>query len=91
MKRIIAILLAAMLLLSCAACTQNGSAETSTEGTTFAPAADGQNAEQTPAAAGPEKADLGLTAEVKPATDFTAKANAAVYDELDFDDKQSCK
>lgn len=35
-----------------------------------------------------EKADLGLTAEVKPATDFTAKANAAVYDELDFDDKQ---
>ena len=37
---------------------------------------------------GAEKADLGLTAEVKPATDFTAKANAAVYDELDFDDKQ---
>ena len=35
-----------------------------------------------------EKADRGLTAEVKPATDFTAKANAAVYDELDFDDKQ---
>ena len=35
-----------------------------------------------------EKTDLGLTAEVKPATDFTAKANAAVYDELDFDDKQ---
>lgn len=26
--------------------------------------------------------------QVKPATDFTAKANAAVYDELDFDDKQ---
>ncbi len=24
----------------------------------------------------------------KPATDFTAKANAAIYDELDFDDKQ---
>ena len=37
---------------------------------------------------GAEKTDLGLTAEVKPATDFTAKANAAVYDELDFDDKQ---
>ena len=37
---------------------------------------------------GAEKADLGLTADVKPATDFTAKANAAVYDELDFDDKQ---
>ena len=88
MKRIIAILLAAMLLLSCTACTQNGSAETSTEETTFAPAADGQNAEQTPAAAGPEKAELGLTDEIKPATDFTAKANAAVYDELDFDDKQ---
>lgn len=37
---------------------------------------------------GAEKADLGLTADVKPATDFTAKANAAIYDELDFDDKQ---
>ena len=37
---------------------------------------------------GAEKADLGLTADVKPATDFTAKANAAVYDELDFDDKR---
>lgn len=37
---------------------------------------------------GAEKADLGLTADVKPATDFTAKANAAIYDELDFDDNQ---
>lgn len=37
---------------------------------------------------GAEKADLGLTADVKPATDFTAKANATIYDELDFDDKQ---
>ena len=37
---------------------------------------------------GAEKADLGLTVDVKPATDFTAKANAAIYDELDFDDKQ---
>ena len=37
---------------------------------------------------GAEKDRPGLTAEVKPATDFTAKANTAVYDELDFDDKQ---
>ena len=37
---------------------------------------------------GAEKTALGLTAEVKPATDFTSKANAAVYDALDFDDKQ---
>ncbi len=29
-----------------------------------------------------------LNREVKPATEFTAQANAAVYDELDFDDKQ---
>ena len=35
-----------------------------------------------------EASSLGLTAEVKPATEFTAQANAAVYDELDFDDKQ---
>ena len=84
MKRIIAILLAAMLLLSCAACTQNNSTETSAEETP----ADGQNTAQTPAAAGTEKADLGLTDEIKPATDYTAKANAAVYDELDFNDKQ---
>ena len=35
-----------------------------------------------------KQTDLGLTTEVKPATEFTAKANAAVYDELDFDDKQ---
>ena len=34
------------------------------------------------------KADLGLTAEVKPATGFTAETNAAVYDQLDFNDKQ---
>ena len=59
MKRIIAILLAAMLLLSCAACVQEQKQNT-----------------------------LGLTDEIKPATDFTAKANAAVYDELDFIDKQ---
>ena len=31
---------------------------------------------------------LGLTAEVKPATEFTAAANAAVYDQLDFNDRQ---
>lgn len=35
-----------------------------------------------------QKTNLGLTAEVKPATDFTAKSNAAVYDQLDFSDKQ---
>ncbi len=65
MKRIAAMLLASVLLLSCVGCAQDGRKEP-----------------------GAEKADLGLTAEVKPATDFTAKANAAVYDELDFDDKQ---
>ena len=65
MKRIVAMLLTSVLLLSCVGCAQDGRKEP-----------------------GAEKADLGLTAEVKPATDFTAKANAAVYDELDFDDKQ---
>lgn len=65
MKRIAAMLLASVLLLSCVGCAQDGRKEP-----------------------GVEKADLGLTAEVKPATDFTAKVNAAVYDELDFDDKQ---
>ena len=65
MKRIAAMLLTSVLLLSCVGCAQDGRKEP-----------------------GAEKADLGLTAEVKPATDFTAKANAAVYDELDFDDKQ---
>ena len=65
MKRIAAMLLTSVLLLSCVGCAQDGRKEPDTE-----------------------KADLGLTAEVKPATDFTAKANAAVYDELDFDDKQ---
>ena len=59
MKRIITILLAAVLLLSCAACAQEQKQNT-----------------------------LDLTDEIKPATDFTAKANAAVYDELDFNDKQ---
>ena len=34
------------------------------------------------------KRNLGLNTEVKPATDFTAKTNAAVYDQLDFNDKQ---
>ena len=65
MKRIAAMLLASVLLLSCVGCAQDGRKEL-----------------------GAEKADLGLTADVKPATDFTAKANAAIYDELDFDDKQ---
>ena len=44
MKKILAILLSLLTLLSCgllSACTQNSSAETSTEETTFAPAADG--------------------------------------------------
>ena len=31
---------------------------------------------------------LGLTTGVKPATEFTAAANAAVYDQLDFNDRQ---
>ena len=65
MKRIAAMLLTSVLLLSCVGCAQDGRKEL-----------------------GAEKADLGLTADVKPATDFTAKANAAIYDELDFDDKQ---
>ena len=65
MKRIAAMLLVSVLLLSCVGCAQDGRKEPDAE-----------------------KTDLGLTAEVKPATDFTAKANAAVYDELDFDDKQ---
>ena len=65
MKRIAAMLLVSVLLLSCVGCAQDGRKEP-----------------------GAEKTDLGLTAEVKPATDFTATANAAVYDELDFDDKQ---
>ena len=35
-----------------------------------------------------ETGELDLNREVKPATAFTAQANAAVYDELDFSDKQ---
>ena len=35
-----------------------------------------------------ETGGLDLNREVKPATAFTAQANAAVYDELDFSDKQ---
>lgn len=54
MKRIAAMLLVSVLLLSCVGCAQDGRKEPDSE-----------------------KADLGLTAEVKPATDFTAKANAA--------------
>lgn len=51
MKRIAAMLLTLVLLLSCVGCAQDGRKEP-----------------------GAEKADLGLTADVKPATDFTAKA-----------------
>ena len=35
-----------------------------------------------------ETSSLGLNAEVKAATEYTAQANAAVYDELDFSDRQ---
>ena len=35
-----------------------------------------------------ETSSLCLNAEVKPATEYTAQANAAVYDELDFSDRQ---
>ena len=37
------------------------------------------------------QADLGLTAEVKPATAHTAQANAAMYDRLDFDDRREAE
>jgi len=37
------------------------------------------------------QADLGLTAEVKPATTHTAQANAAMYDRLDFDDRREAE
>ena len=33
-----------------------------------------------------ENDGLHLNSEVKPATEYTARANAAVYDELDFED-----
>lgn len=36
----------------------------------------------------PGKTAPGMTADVKPATSFTAKANASVYGELDFGDRQ---
>ena len=64
MKRIAAMLLTSVLLLSCVGCAQDGRKEL-----------------------GAEKADLGLTADVKPATTFTAQATAAIYEDLDFDDK----
>ncbi|MGN1230950.1 MAG: MBL fold metallo-hydrolase, partial [Anaerotignum sp.] len=35
-----------------------------------------------------EAADLGLTTASKPASKYTAEANAAVYSQLDFDDKR---
>ena len=91
MKKIFAILLSLLTLLSCgllSACTQNSSAETSTEETTLHRPPMGRTQSRHPPRRSRKKAELGLTAEVKPATDFTAKANAAVYDELDFDDKQ---
>lgn len=37
------------------------------------------------------QADLGLTAEIKPATTHTAQANAAMYDRLDFDDRREAE
>ncbi len=58
MKRLLALLLAAPMLFSCAM------AETSS---------------------------LDLNREVKPATVFTAQANAAVYDELDFSDSRNMR
>lgn len=37
------------------------------------------------------KSDLGLTAEQKPASEYTAKLNADVYSELDFSDKREAE
>mgnify|MGYP000774949109 CR=1 FL=1 len=37
------------------------------------------------------QADLGLTAEIKPATTHTAQANAAMYDRLNFDDRREAE
>lgn len=76
-KRIAAIMLAATLPLSCVACAQTKTEEQNTEA-----------AAETVAEETKEEIDLGLTDEVKPATEFTAKVNAAVYDQLDFNDKQ---
>lgn len=79
MKRWKCIFLAAALTLSAAACAKTENAEQSTKSTEQSVESEVQET---------EKADLGLNDEVKPATDHTAKSNAAVYGELDFDDKQ---
>ena len=55
MKRIAAMLLVSVLLLSCVGCAQDGRKEP-----------------------GAEKTDLGLTAEVKPATDFTMNLTSMI-------------
>lgn len=66
-KRIIALLLAVILLLSLAACA------TSEKEESLEPAAE-------------NKEDLGLNAEIKPATQYTVDANEQVYALLDFSD-----
>ena len=67
-KRIIALLLAAIVVLSLAACTGTEEKETLAE-----------TIEET-------EEDLGLNAEIKPATQYTVDANKQVYALLDFSD-----
>ena len=72
MKKTICLSLAAALLLSLTACKQDVPADTATENQTQA--------------AVDLVAELGLTAEAKDASSYTAEVNSAMYSLLDFED-----
>lgn len=82
-KKLVSILLAGTLALSCVACGTAQSEEQSAAETT----AD-ESVQEEPQEEASEAADLGLTADPKPATEYTAKLNEEVYSKLDFDNRE---
>ncbi len=91
MKRILSVILAAVLLLSCAACAPAPSevpAANAPADDVPVPTAAAVN-ESAPANDAAE--ELGLTKDAKQASEYTVQANAAMYELLDFNDKQEAE
>lgn len=93
-KSILSLLAAAALLLSCTACNNPAeSTSSSTESASSAEESSSASTDESTPSDGDAAADsgLGLTKETKPASEYTAQANAEMYTKLDFSDKQEAE
>ena len=84
-KKLVSILLAGTLALSCAAC---GTATAQSEEQSATETTADESVQEKPQEEASEAVDLGLTADPKPATEYTAKLNEEVYSKLDFNNRE---